>query len=110
MEHLGVDGADSVVLEVHQVLRNLEESSWGLQGVVLVVVEIFLTTLNFPFEVRSSRVELLSAIELGSSLDEPVGSDDSTAVSAIAAEAAVFLLGEIQESLSYIWGGVPSRV
>lgn len=110
LEDLGVDGTHSVVLEVHQVLRHLVESSWGLQGVVLVVVVIFLSALNFPFEVRPGRVELLGAVELGSSLDEPVGCDDAASVRAIAAEAAVVLLGEVQESLACICGGVPSTV
>lgn len=86
------------------------ESSWGLQGVVLVVVVIFLSALNFPFEVGTGRVELFSAVELGSSLDEPVGSHDATSMSAITAEAAVVLFGEVQESLACMWVGVPSRV
>ena len=75
------------------------ESSWGLQGVVLVVVVIFLSSLDFPLDVRPSRIDLLSSVVLGSALHQPITRDDSTSVGAVTAEAAVVLSWEVKESL-----------
>lgn len=65
-----------------------------------MVVVVLLSTLNFPLYVGTIRIDLFGAIELGASLDEPVGCHDAASVGAVAAEAAVVLLGEVEEAFA----------
>ena len=75
------------------------ESSWGLEGIVLVIVVVFLSTFNLPFDVRPSRIDLFGSVVLGSTLHQPITRDDSASVGAVAAETAVILSWEVKESL-----------
>lgn len=75
------------------------ESSWGLEGVVLVIVVVFLSTFNLPLDVRPSRIDLFGSVVLGSTLHQPITRDDSASVGAVAAETAVILSWEVKESL-----------
>lgn len=69
-----------------------------------VVVEVVLESLRIPLFVVDI-VEFLNAEILGSL--EPVGEQDSTAVSRVAAEAAVLFGGEVEISLALIRNSVP---
>lgn len=75
------------------------ESSWGLQGVVLVIVVVLLTSFNFPLDVWPSRIDLFSSVVLGSTPHQPIARDNSASMGAVTAEAAVILSWEVKESL-----------
>ena len=65
-----------------------------------MVIEVFLGSLDLPFKIWASSINLLGTVELSSTLDEPIRSYDSASMSAITAETAIAFLGEVQESLS----------
>ncbi len=67
-----IDWAYFIVFEVHEIIGHLVESSWGLQSVILVVIIVLLSSLNFPFYVWSGSIQLFSSIVLSPSCHEPI--------------------------------------
>ncbi len=103
---MGILNSDIVRGVVNCVLWNLVESSGSLQGIILMVVVVILPT--YIFEKNTFDVPLLAWLTIsrqsfwtiiGSSrFGKPVGLDDSATVIRVAAEAAVFLVREVQVS------------
>jgi hypothetical protein len=76
----------------------LVQPTGSLKAIVLVVVEVLLESLDFPFLVGSTGVKLFGSVVDGSTLLQPVGEEDTASVSTIAAETAVSFAGEVKES------------
>ena len=91
-----------IVFIVKNFSRDAHELSRCVLFVSFVVIEILLSSFDFPLLIRSLIIELFKAYVFGTSRDEPVRFQDSTAGDTVAAEAAVALLGEIQISFVYI--------
>lgn len=101
LEDALIGDSNFVSIEVHQVIRALQESSWGVQRVILMVVIIVLKSFGIPFHVRFTGIKFFSAKISGVGGFKPVSGDDSAAVSWVATIAAIFFLGEIHESSSF---------
>lgn len=99
LKHRRVLDTHAVVVEVHQIIGKLVQPSWGVEGVILIVVKVSLQSLHLPLHVTSSILKFLHALVGGIRFDEPVRSDHSAAMGPIAAEAAVVLLRESQVPL-----------
>ena len=69
--------------------------------IFFVPVEVLLSTFDLPFIIGSLFIQLLSSIVDSSSFLQPIGDQDAAAVRAIAAEAAVLLVWEVEEA--FIW-------
>lgn len=70
-----------------------------MESVVLVVIVIFLSSLDFPLDVGPSRIDLFGSVVLGPALDQPITRDNSASMGAVAAEAAIILSWEVEEPL-----------
>ena len=86
------------VLEVHQVVRNLVQSHWGLVLIVLVVVEVVLTSMTVP-PLAGDSINHLGAFVLGIGLDQPVTGQDAASMGTVTTETARSLLGEVEPPL-----------
>lgn len=88
-----------IIFIIENFSRDAHELSRGVLLVSFVVIEILLSSFDFPLLIRSLIIELFKAYVFGTSRDEPVRSQDSTAGDTVATEATVALIREIQISL-----------
>jgi hypothetical protein len=71
LEGFGIGCSDFEGREFHVVVRNLAQLSGSLQGIVLVVVEVLLISLELPLEVGAFIVKVIVK-----TLVNGVGSDE----------------------------------